>query len=366
MSEAEERYRCTQLITYLGNKRKLLPMIEDEVRRVRKRLGGRRLRVLDAFAGSGVVARMLKAHASLLYSNDMELYCSVIARCYLSNRSQVDTLNLPELHRELTAAVASCMEPGLIAELYAPQDDACILPGERVFYTRRNALYLDTMRRAIGRLPDEVQPFFLAPLLYEASVHTNTAGVFKGFYKDGNGCGQFGGRTRAALSRIMADICLPLPMFSTHECEYRVLQEDAAAAARALPELDLVYLDPPYNEHPYGSNYFMLNVLAEYKRPRHISPVSGIPSDWVRSPYNQATRVVAAMADLLASLPSEFALLSYNSEGLLTPQQIVDLAQPYWHVRTVVQEYPTYRASRNLHARPPLVQEYLFILERRS
>ncbi|MDR0684304.1 MAG: DNA adenine methylase [Spirochaetaceae bacterium] len=30
-----------------------------------------------------------------------------------------------------------------------------------------------------------------------------------------------------------------------------------------IPEVDLAYLDPPYNQHPYGSNYFMLNLILD-------------------------------------------------------------------------------------------------------
>ena len=48
-------------------------------------------------------------------------------------------------------------------------------------------------------------------------------------------------------------------------------------AARQLELLDLVLiLDPPYNQHPYGSNYFMLNLICDYREPVEISAVSAI------------------------------------------------------------------------------------------
>ena len=37
--------------------------------------------------------------------------------------------------------------------------------------------------------------------------------------------------------------------------------------SREYADLDLAYFDPPYNQHPYGSNYFMLNLLVHYRRP---------------------------------------------------------------------------------------------------
>ena len=365
MDEQEERYRLTQLVTYLGNKRKLLDFIGRGVEHVRARLGGAKLKCYDAFAGSGVVSRYLKRCASELYSNDLEYYATVLGRCYLTNRSALPALHLEERHAELERRIASEWAPGFISELYAPKDDAHIRPGERAFYTRRNAVYLDTARRVISEFSEEVQPYFLAPLLCEASVHTNTGGVFKGFYKGSQGVGQFGGRARQALERIMADIAVPLPVFSRYECHCEVMQGDAALTARALPELDMAYLDPPYNQHPYGSNYFMLNVLAEYRRPEKISPVSGIPRVWNRSAYNTKARVAHALQELLTALPCKYALLSYNTEGLLSRAEIESLAQADWRVQVLEQSYPVYKAARNLRSRSQKVRELLFILERR-
>ncbi|MDO4373617.1 MAG: DNA adenine methylase, partial [Clostridia bacterium] len=79
-------YLTSQLITYLGNKRALLPQIDRQIRLARQALGGRRLVCADVFSGSGAVARLLKQHAALLYVNDLETYSRVINECYLTNR----------------------------------------------------------------------------------------------------------------------------------------------------------------------------------------------------------------------------------------------------------------------------------------
>lgn len=358
------RYLQEQLITYLGNKRRLLDFIGCAVEQVRARLGGRKLRCFDAFSGSGIVSRYLKQHADVLYTNDLEDYSRVLNTCYLANSDTVRAAGLPAVHAGLSARIAASLVPGLIATHYAPQDDACILPGERVFYTRRNAMYLDTARRCIGELPQELQPFFLAPLLCEASVHTNTAGIFKGFYKDKGGIGKFGGSGANALQRILAPIELPLPIFSRFDCEHHVLQQDATAAAAGLPELDLAYLDPPYNQHPYGSNYFMLNLLLRNKVPQHISRVSGIPSDWNRSPYNKRAQVQQAMDALLTALPARFALISYNSEGFIPMPEMLSLLERHGKVQHMETEYATFRGCRNLRSRALSVKEYLFLLEK--
>ena len=98
-------YLTRQLITCLGNKRALLPGIEAAVMKVRRRLGRTRLRILDAFSGSGSVSRLFKRHARYLAVNDLEDYAAVAARCYLRNRSTVDDHRLTRLIADLNAAV---------------------------------------------------------------------------------------------------------------------------------------------------------------------------------------------------------------------------------------------------------------------
>ena len=362
--EEDPRYLTEQLITYIGNKRTLLPMIGNGVKEVCKRTGKSSLSIFDAFAGSGVVSRYFKQYSHTLYSNDLEDYCRILNTCYLTNHSEAVLKDLPQLHHELQAQVEQHPTPGLIAELYAPQDDEHISPGERVFYTRRNAVYLDTARQCIAQMPHELQVYFLAPLLTQASVHTNTSGVFKGFHKNEKGIGQFGGRGKNALQRILAPINLPLPIFSRFECDCHILQQDATEAARHLPSIDLAYLDPPYNQHPYGSNYFMLNFLTNYKKPDKMSKISGIPTDWHRSAYNTRAKAASELEQLIAAIPASHLLISYNSEGFISQEQMTDILHKQGKVSLMQQEYATFKGCRNLRNRATHVREFLYLVER--
>jgi adenine-specific DNA-methyltransferase len=360
-------YLTDQLLTYIGNKRALIPEIDRAVRSVKGRLGKERLRVLDAFSGSGVVARYLKRHAAYLAAIDIEDYAAVVARCYLRNRSTVDTEALAALIDELNEGVDTAdLTPGFIEELYAPRCEENITARDRVFYTRRNARRLDNYRRLIERAPAGYRDLLLGPLLSEASVHANTSGVFKGFHKDRNTKkGRFGGTNADALTRIRGDITLAPPSLSRFECEVAVFQGDCNQLAPTIPDLDLVYLDPPYNQHPYGSNYFMLNLLASYIRPEKISPVSGIPADWRRSQYNVRSRSRDSFHDLLKSLETRFLLISFNDEGFISREEMAALLAGLGKVEVVDIEYNTYRGCRNIRNRPVYVTEQLFLVERR-
>jgi adenine-specific DNA-methyltransferase len=196
-------------------------------------------------------------------------------------------------------------------------------------------------------------------------MHANTGGVFKGFYKNSDtGIGQFGGSGVDAISRIMSPIELRLPVLSKFDSKVSVSQTDAAILCNEMKPVDLAYLDPPYNQHPYGSNYFMLNLIVNYKEPLSISEVSGIPDDWQRSPYNKKYEAFETLKALVTKLPSRYILLSFSDDGFLNPKDLQSLFNNLGKTEVFDIEYNTYRASRNLSGRAKKITEHLFLVEK--
>lgn len=378
------QYLTEQLITYIGNKRSLLPFIKQGVEIVQKELNKEFLHCFDVFSGSGIVSRFLKSYASSITTNDLETYAKIISSCYLSNKSSINFDELEKIHSELvkstTNEISTCELnnscPGFVSELYAPKDEDNVQFGERCFYTPYNAKYIDIIRQKItDEVPAELQKFFIAPLLSEVSVHANTAGIFKGFYKNSRtGKGQFGGNGKNALERIKGKIELPLPIFSNFECPSYIFQEDANTLIldemlyNHLPEkeFDLAYIDPPYNQHPYGSNYFMLNLIANYQRPdcEKISRVSGIPKDWNRSSFNRKRDAAESFTNLVSSLRAKYLMVSFNSEGYISKNEMINILEKVGTVTVLDISYNAFKGSRNLKNRDIYVSEYLFIVKK--
>ena len=330
------------MITYIGNKRKLVNKIEEVVKRLQPQT------CADAFSGSGVVSRMLLGHSKKLYVNDLELYCEILSKCFLVTPSWADTDDIVRHIEEMNVCPDKV---GFVSEMYASQ--------ERQFYTPENGRRIDGMLDYIGRcVPEHLRPYCLGPLLVKASIHTNTSGVFKGFHKGG-----WGGKGGHALDRITKRIEVECPTWLEPSRDVEVRRQDACDFLRDLPQVDLIYLDPPYNQHPYGSNYFMLNLICTNERPHTVSKVSGIPGDWNKSQYNSKGKIREAM-ELTLKLATEKAkhtLVSYNNEGFIKPDEWEEILRPYTYEKIEI-DYSCYKGGRNLKNRPTKVTEFLFII----
>ena len=364
-------YLTKQLITYIGNKRKMLAPIYEAVQHVKKRTGKIKLRTFDAFSGSGVVSRFFKADSNFVAVNDMEDYANAISRCYMRNRCdhKTDTLELIAEHVngivESQCTVGFLTLPGVIETLYAPKDNNNIKKGERVFYTWENARRIDRYRSALESLVVKYHDLLMGPLLWQASVHTNTNGVFKAFHKNRHtGIGQFGGTSEHALDRIMKQIVLVPPVLSIYNVPYKIYQGDTNDVCREVEDIDLTYLDPPYNSHPYGSNYFMLNLITNDQLPKNVSSLSGIPTDWKRSGYNKRDESLSLLLDVIENTDSKFFLVSYNDEGFISMEDMLLSLQRMGEVTVFEQEHDRYKGSRDNKGKNQ-VTEYMYLLERR-
>ena len=361
----ESEFVLQPMITYIGNKRKLVPWIMEIVEGIRSKLG-RRLVAFDGFAGSGVVSRALMPLCSTLHSNDMEYYSYILLRCFLEMPTDLQKERILGHFDEMDRLCAEPTEIGFISELYSPKNTDSVEADERCFYTRENAMIIDTLLKYISGVEEDIKHYLMGPLLIKASINVNTAGVFRGFYKK-DGVGHFGGAAENALERILAPIELVRPVWSSSTCASKCHNSDINNLITTFKdgELDVIYLDPPYNEHPYGSNYFMLNLIARGQAPSDYSKVSGIPKFWNKSAFNGRGTAYDTMLDLLRNClkKARYTLVSYNNEGLVTEEDWNTIfLELRCEVKMYQKEYDTYHGSRNLGDRNKKVVEILYVL----
>ena len=366
VTSQETDYLKSQLITYIGNKRSLLPFIESAFSQTLKKHNLTKPHMLDLFAGSGVVSRLMKLSASFVWSNDIEKYSEIVSKCFLKNPSDFQR---PELDRYADIVKAHAADSngadGFVRRLYAPRDPSNIEKDDRVFYTVENAEIIDRCAPVLKSLPEPYSSLLMGPFLSACSKHVNTSGVFKGFYKNAHGIGQYGGSMRNALQRILKTIEIERPILLERPCDSLTTVMNADKLVRCMDSVDIAYLDPPYNQHPYGSNYFMLNAIADYKEPQEISKVSGIPKSWNRSPFNKKRSAITSMENCVKHIKAKSLVISYNSEGFISPVEMETMLKKYGDLSVMSTDYPTFRGCRNLRDRDKSVTEFIFLLEKR-
>ena len=367
-TSSEDDYVYQTMLTCIGNKRKLVKNIRTVVEEIAVLVNKDKLNIVDGFAGSSVVSRELSYISDNIYTNDLEYYSYLMSYCYLVHPTleQKERIIVHIQSMNYIAENGPFIE-GIISRLYAPKDTKKVQEGERCFYTRENALIIDTLRKYIqDNVELDIVNYCLVPLLNRASIHTNTAGVFKGFYKNDNNLGCFGGKGEFALSRIMKSIKLDIPIWNNAPYKAHISNKDINTLIAELPDdIDVIYLDPPYNSHPYGSNYFMLNVIAKNEEPVDISKVSGIPSTWNKSKYNSHLPAVSSMKHLITVglQKSKYLLISYNNEGIITDEDWKLLLAPYT-VKKYEINYDTFKGCRNLKKRNNKVIEIMYLVSK--
>lgn len=369
------RYLTEQLITYIGNKRKLLPLID---RAITLSIGDKPdgARFVDLFAGSGVVSRFAKTKGFSIVSNDWEKYSSIINYGYLvCNQSDIKKIfGSEEKWDELIDSFNNLDDPAkndeYIANYYSSHSNDPFKSNykkERLFYTRQNGLIIDKIRNKIEELfpiceddpaSKKIRSLLLASLLYKASKHTNTSGVFKACHKG------FGGFGKDALSRILAPIQLekpvlvdsPWPIMVTNRDANELIYDDICQGS------DIVYMDPPYNQHQYGSNYHMLNTIAkwdkipqplEYKENGELIRKAAIREDWkeTRSKYCYKKEATDTFKTLIRDIDSRHLLISYSTDGIIPFDTMRSICQKKGNVKLVSNKYTTYRGGKQSNSR---------------
>lgn len=354
-----ENYVYSQAIPYIGNKRKLLQLISRAVLRTNIRSGT----FVDLFTGSTVVARLAKTMGYRVVANDWEPYSHEIALGSVVPNSVPDFSALGGVDRVFRSL--NEIEPvhGYVAKHLCPEDDENPKPDiERMFFTRANGERIDAIREQIevweteGKLSPIERAHILCSLIYTVSYVSNTSGVFKGWHYG------WGGKTETALYRILSSLNVQPPVIFDNGQGNIALREDAVQLAANLRGVlgatpDLVYIDPPYNQHPYGSNYHVLNTVALWDKPplnpHHLVngkkvDKSAIRKDWRterRSPFNHSKEALRAFETLLAGLEARSILLSYSTDGNMPLRDVLRAMASHGALEVCTETYKRYRVS---------------------
>ena len=359
-----DEYINQPMYTYLGNKRKLLDFIERQILTVKKELKKDKLIMMDGFTGSGVVSRLFSKHASELHTNDIEMYSHITAGCYIKQPTAAQKRRIASHIQEMNRlADKGPLVSGIITKWYAPKNTAKPLAGEVCFYTHENARRIDTMRHYIEtKVEKELKDWLLGPLIVQCSIICNSMGHMCSFFKDANNIGTFR-KSESHFTRVSKPLRVECPIWSPVPCRVKCHNQCTNDLVKKLKgPFDLIYYDPPYNQHEYSHLYFLLNVIITNQKAKEWTDVTHMPSRNQRheSDYNKVESAIKAMTELIEnSLKiSKYILISYNDEGIINVKEWRKMLKPYKFVKIK----KTYKRFTGRNGESGVVSEILYLV----
>ena len=367
-------FLTSQIITYMGNKRKLLPHLSNILDIIKNELNQDTITAADAFSGSGIVSRLLKLNSTHIYVNDIAGYSSTLNTCFLSNPTQNDLKNIAKIIEDANNfAYSDQCSPEYIRKHWASAVDGIISKNDRVFFTNKNALLIDKYMHFINtaNYNKKYKCYLHAQLIVKSSIHNNTNGQFSAFFKDEHGYGKFGGNGEIDLKRITKDIKLEMPILHINSCESEVSHMDVMKWLDTIPMVDVVYLDPPYNKHPYSIYYFMLDIINNWDTTQEIPNTNrGQPKNWKKSDFNSFIHAETAFKNLIKKIKAKFIILSYNNKGIIPLENIETILGTRGKITKYPVEHKTYNKLKGIanykrKGKDEKVREYIWIVDLR-
>ncbi len=335
-------------MNYIGSKFKLSSWIEEEVKNVVGSDLSKKI-FCDIFAGTGIVGRTFKKDVKQVISNDLEHYSFVLNKNYIENHEAI--VNKEKYIEELNNL--PLIEDGFIYQNY------CMGSGsERQYFSDENGKKIDTIRTKIkewkesGKINENLYYFLLASLVESADKIANTASVYGAFLKH---------IKKSALKELV----LEPAHFLENENTHLVFNKDSNELIKEISG-DILYLDPPYNQRQYSSNYHMLNTITQYDEfiPKGKTGLR----EYNRSDYSKKGEVHSSFEDLIKNAKFEYIFLSYNNEGLMSESDVQNIMKKYGKYSLIQKEYQRFKAdkteSRNHKADKTF--EYLHILKKEN
>lgn len=304
------------MIKYLGSKRVLIPVLRqlvEELPRVRT--------FLDVFSGTARVGHAMKQAGLHVRANDHNAYAHVLAQCYVGADRDAVVRDAERILAELQALPG---RPGYFTETFCERSR---------FFQPKNGARIDAIRDRIDELalPPALRAVVLVSLMEAADRVDSTTGVQMAYLKEW-------------APRAHNDLQLRMPAVLPGPGEAHDL--DALALVQRH-DADVVYLDPPYNQHSYLRNYHVWETLVRWDAPE----VYGIACKRIdckerRSDFNSKPGIRTAMRELVANVRARFIVASFNNEGYLDREEMLEILSTRGEVEVREVEYGRYVGAK--------------------
>ncbi len=286
------------MIKYLGSKRRLVPILGELLVRSGAETA------LDLFTGTTRVAQEFKRRGAYVTAVDIASYSEVFAQCHIS--IDADKVRKDELVQALEYLNHLPGTPGYFTEVFCVRSR---------FFQPHNGERIDAIRDCIEKefKDSALYPILLTSLVYAADKVDSTTGVQMAYVK------RWAPRSYGSLELRVPEL---------YPGTGRAIRADAYSIAKDLPKVDLAYLDPPYNQHRYYTNYHIWETLIRWDAPEFYGVAckrADSKSPVTKSVFNMARKMPQALRQVIADVQSEVIILSYNNESWVSLEDLVEM-----------------------------------------
>ena len=350
-------------MNYIGSKVSLLGFLEDSIHKVvDQEIRNKKNKIFcDLFAGTGAVAFHFKKKGYKVIANDIQYYSYVLNRHYIGNHKELKFSKLikhiPQLKYSKDRKKTVCAYlSNLKAEKAFIYKNYCWggtknTKNPRQYFSDENGMLCDAIRakiesfKKLGCVTEDEYYFLIASLLESIDAYANTASVYAAFLKK---------LKKSALKKL---IVKPAEHFENNQ-EHEVFNEDINQAVKNIKS-DILYLDPPYNQRQYSSNYHLLETIAKYDEPQVFGKTGLRDCESQKSLYCSKSQVKKTFKDLILQAKTKYIFLSYNNEGLMSVANIKEIMSLRGKYGCFTKDYNRYKADSNRSYRASKTKEYL-------
>jgi adenine-specific DNA-methyltransferase len=300
------------VIKYLGSKRTLVPVLGEIATAVGARTA------VDLFTGTTRVAQEFKRRGLQVIASDIASYSQVFSDCFIATDArQVDEDALAGALARLNALPG---KSGYFTETFCVQSR---------YFQPRNGERVDAIRDLLAAeySGDPLFPILLTSLILAADKVDSTTGLQMAYLK------QWAPRSYNELELRRPDL-LAGPG--------RTVAGDAQVVIDELPEVDLMYLDPPYNQHRYFSNYHIWETLVRWDAPEHYGVACkriDARDPETKSVFNSKPKMATAFKSILSRARAKVLVVSYNDEAWISPEEMTDALHAAGHQEVSMLSY---------------------------
>ena len=334
---------------YIGNKESMVEEIDSFIEsRVESEES---LTLFDAFCGTGAVSDRLKNKFNLVINDNLKW-----ATVYTAGRLYASSCHFERLGFDPFAFLNQSDEKvqGFIYKNYAPTESS------RMYFTPENAARIDYFRKQIeewhkNKLLSEAEyMLLLASLVESVSRVSNTAGVYGAFLKKWDG-------------RALKPIEFIKPAYNACDSLNIKIYNDKTENIISDVKCDILYLDPPYTQNQYGTQYHLLETLILNDHPS-VSKVTGSrPVMPMRSDWSKEYKAHILLDRIIANTTARYIVMSYNNDGLMSKEYIEAVMKRYGKPETYCCKKISYKKYQNWKSQNHKEHfEYLFFVEKKD